>query len=202
MNAAKRRYRMTERARAADATRRKIIDAAAALFLEDDPDRITLDAIAARAGVTLQTVLRKFGSKDGVFAAAAELKSAEVVRAREIDRPGDHAAALRVLIDSYEQIGELSWRLLRFEATMGALHQILVTARSLHRGWIERHFADLLPRRGAARDRRIDALFTVTDFYVWKLHRVDLGRSRAETEAAMLLLIDSLARRFAGKKDA
>ncbi len=202
MNMPKRPYRMTARAKAAEQTRRDIIDAAARLFMEDDPDRITLEAIAARAGVTLQTVLRKFGSKDGVFAAAAEHKNAEVARSREPDRPGDRPSAVRALIASYEQLGDLNWRLLRFEGPIGALHHILVTARALHRDWIARTFAELLPRRGAGRERRIDALFTVTDFYVWKLHRLDLGRTRAETETAMLLLVDALAHRFAGEKDA
>jgi AcrR family transcriptional regulator len=202
MNIEKRRYRMVARADAARRTGRAIIDAAAALFWERDPDEITLEAIAARAGVTLQTVLRRFGSKDAVFAAAAEVKSAEIARSREPDDPGDRAGAMRALFASYEQMGEVNWRLLRFEHQDGALHQILVDARALHRDWVARTFAELLPRRGAERERRIDALFTATDFYVWKLSRRDLGRSRAETEANMLLLVDALVRGFGEEKTA
>ena len=197
MNIKRRRYRMGARAEAAERTRRAIVDATAALFWERDPDEITLEEIAARAGVTLQTVLRRFGTKDAVFAAAAEVKSAEVARSREPERPGDRAGALRALFASYEKLGVVNWRLLRFEDQNPVLHRILVDARALHRAWIERTFAELLPRSGAERERRIAALFTVTDFYVWKLHRADLGRSRAETEAQILLLIDAVARRFA-----
>ena len=202
MNIEKRRYRMVARADAAKRTGRAIIDAAAELFWERDPDEITLDAIAARAGVTLQTILRRFGTKDAVFAAAAEVKSAEVARSREPERPGDRAAAMRALFASYEQMGAVNWRLLRFEHQGGALHQILVDARASHRDWVARTFAEVLPRRGAERERRIDALFTATDFYVWKLSRQDLGRSRADTEANMLLLVDALVRRFGEEKDA
>ena len=192
---------MGARADAAKRTGRAIIDAAAELFWERDPDEITLEAIAARAGVTLQTILRRFGNKDAVFAAAAEVKSAEIARSREPERPGDRAAAMRALFASYEQMGTVNWRLLRFEHQGGALHQILVDARASHRDWVSRTFAEVLPRRGAERERRIDALFTATDFYVWKLSRLDLGRSRAETEANMLMLVDALVHRFGEEKD-
>lgn len=187
---------MGARAEAAERTRRAIIEATAALFWERDPDEITLEEIAARAGVTLQTVLRRFGSKDALFAAAAEVKSAEVARSREPERPGDRAGALRALFASYERMTEVNWRLLRFERQNAVLHRILVNARAMHRDWIARTFAELLPRSGVERGRRIDALFTVTDFYVWKLHRADLGRSRGETEAQILLLVDAVVRSF------
>lgn len=196
MNLKRRRYRMGARADAAERTRRSIIEATAALFWERDPDQITLDEIAARAGVTLQTVLRRFGSKDAVFAAAAEEKSVEVARSREPERAGDRPAAMRALFASYERISELNWRLLRFENQNAVLHRILVKARALHRDWIARTFAEVLPRSGAERERRIDALFTVTDFYVWRLNRTDLGRGRTETEAHILLLVDAVVRRF------
>ena len=187
---------MGARAQAAERTQRAILDAAAALFWERDPDQITLEEIAERAGVTLQTVLRRFGSKDAVFAASAEVKSAEVARSREPERAGDRAGALRALFASYERIGEVNWRLLRFEGQHPVLRGILVEARARHRDWIARTFAELLPRSGAERERRIDALFTVTDFYVWKLYRTDLGHGRAATEAHILALLDAVIRRF------
>lgn len=202
MNTGKRGYRMVARANAAERTHRAIIDATAALFWERDPDQITLETIAARAGVTLQTVLRRFGSKDAVFAAAAEVKSAEVARSREPDRPGDRAAALRALFASYEEMGELNWRLLRFEGQSDAVHRILVGARAGHRDWVARTFADILPGRGARRERRLDALFTATDFYVWWLLRHDLGRSRAQTEANMLVVVDAVVGRIREENDA
>jgi len=187
---------MGARAEAAERTQRAIVDATAALFWERDPDEITLEEIAARAGVTLQTVLRRFGSKDGVFAAAADAKSVEVARSREPERAGDRTGALRALFASYEQIGAVNWRLLRFENQNPVFHRILAKARAMHRDWIARTFAELLPRGGAERERRVDALFTVTDFYVWKLYRTDLGHGRRETEAHIQSLIDAVIRRF------
>ena len=197
MNApAKRSYRMGARAAAAERTRLAIIDAVVELFMERDPDAISLEAIAERAQVTLQTVLRKFGSKDGLFEAAAQVRRAAVLQSRQPERPGDPRAAIRALVASYETLGDLNWRMLRFEAQIPALRPVLDGARALHRGWIESSFADLLSARGALRERRVDALFTATDFYVWKLHRRDLGRSRAQVEATMLGLVEALALRF------
>lgn len=192
-----RAYRMVARAESAERTRTRIIDAATALFMIRDLPEVTLEAVAERAGVTLQTVLRRFGSKDRLFAAAAAQKTAEVLRQRAPERPGDARSAVRALVASYEDMGDRNWRLLRYESQHPAIHDVLAGARRMHRTWIEQAFAHLLPRRGAARARRIDLFFTATDFYVWKLHRLDLGRGRAETETLMLRLVDALARRFA-----
>ena len=193
MKSVKRPYQMSFRARSAEATRARILESATSLFLAREPDAVTLAAIAGGAGVTLQTVLRKFGSKDELFAAAARERARQVSAGREPAAPGPRAA-VRALVASYEQLGQLNWRLLRYEGQQPVLGRILRSARRLHRDWVERSFADVLPRRGAARERRVDALFTVLDFYVWKLHRRDLGRSRAQTEAVMLGLVAAINR--------
>ena len=54
----KRAYRMGARAEAAEETRRRIEGATVALFLERYLDQITLEDIAERAEVSVQTVLR------------------------------------------------------------------------------------------------------------------------------------------------
>ena len=43
-----------------------------------------------------------------------------------------------------------------------------------------------------ARERLVSALFTVLDFYVWKLNRRDLGKSREATEALMVSLVEAV----------
>src|SRR6187200_2457439 len=67
-----RKYTMGARAQAVDATRRRIVDALIALAGERPFAEVTLDTIAARAGVSVQTVLRQFGSRDGLFAEAMD----------------------------------------------------------------------------------------------------------------------------------
>ena len=59
----RRRYTSAAREAQAAATRRSILDAAHALFVADGYAATTLQSIAARAGVAVQTVFAVFGSK-------------------------------------------------------------------------------------------------------------------------------------------
>lgn len=73
---------MDERAprpRDAAATRKQLLDAAAALFAERGFDRTTVRDIADRAGVNQALLFRYFGSKDGLFAEALAQGSLEDV---------------------------------------------------------------------------------------------------------------------------
>ena len=71
-NMTKRPYTMRARAESAQATHRRILDAARALFLDHWYDQVTLEQVAEEAGVSKQTVLRRFGSKEGLFAAVVD----------------------------------------------------------------------------------------------------------------------------------
>src|SRR5438128_288264 len=58
--------------RRGDATRTRILDAARRRFGSDGFERATIRAIAADAGVDPKLVMRYFGNKEGLFAAAAD----------------------------------------------------------------------------------------------------------------------------------
>ncbi|SCL16087.1 transcriptional regulator, TetR family [Micromonospora rhizosphaerae] len=60
------------RARRSDATRAAILRAARERFAADGYDRSTIRAIAAEARIDPSMVMRYYGSKEGLFAAAAE----------------------------------------------------------------------------------------------------------------------------------
>lgn len=60
------------RARRSDATRAAILRAARERFAADGYDRATIRAIAAEARIDPSMVMRYYGSKEGLFAAAAE----------------------------------------------------------------------------------------------------------------------------------
>jgi AcrR family transcriptional regulator len=59
----KRAYRSTVREESAGQTRRRIVDAAAALFVDRGYAGTTIDAVAERAGVSRRTVFSSAGSK-------------------------------------------------------------------------------------------------------------------------------------------
>ena len=60
------------RGRSSDATRAAILRAARDRFAADGYDRATIRAIAAQARIDPSMVMRYYGSKEGLFAAAAE----------------------------------------------------------------------------------------------------------------------------------
>jgi AcrR family transcriptional regulator len=189
----RRPYRMSARAEAALATGQRILDATEELFWARPIDRISLDEIATEARVSVQTVLRRYGSKDELIAAAAG-RAAERVRRQRNEAPiGDVAAAVSNLLDHYEAVGDRALRLLAEEDSSATMRDITAAGRSLHHDWVKRTFAPKLAgRRGAERTRRLAQLVAVTDVYTWKLLRRDAGLSRAQVERALRELIDGL----------
>jgi AcrR family transcriptional regulator len=184
---------MSARAAAVEARGHRILAAARALFVELPFEEVTLEAIAARAGVTLQTVLRRFGSKPRLVAAAAEKATAQVEAQRGQAPVGNHAAAVANLLEHYETWGEVALRLLAQEERFEEIATIAQRGRALHAAWVERVFApDLARCPESSRSIRRAQLVAICDVYVWKLLRRDLGLSRAEVERAVLGLVGAL----------
>jgi AcrR family transcriptional regulator len=189
----RRPYRMQARARAAAETGESILDAAAAVFWERPVKDIPLDEVARRAGVSAQTVIRRYGGKDGLFTAATKREDERIRRQRDQARVGDLAGAVRVLLDHYEEVGTGVLRLLAEEDNVPGLRGLTDRGRAHHRDWCARVFAPALAnRRGVERERRLAQLVAVTDVLVWKLLRRDRGLSRKQTELALRELLEPL----------
>src|SRR5690349_16526619 len=86
-------YVMTERARSTQATADRILDATIALFAELPYAQLTLRAVADRADVTVQTVIRRFGDKEGLTVAAAARSREHISAQRSAAPVGDLAGA-------------------------------------------------------------------------------------------------------------
>jgi AcrR family transcriptional regulator len=194
MNArARRGYRMTARAARTVATGERILAAAMELFLALPYEQVSLDQVAKQAGVTVQTVLRRFGSKEGLVGAAAKAGIKMVRGERDLAPIGNVAGAVRNLIEHYETWGPRILRLLAQEEQVPPLRGVAEAGRRLHRRWVERTFAPLLPPSRAERTRRLTQLVAVTDLYVWKILRRDQRLSRRATETALVELVELLA---------
>jgi AcrR family transcriptional regulator len=189
----RRPYRMVARAASAAATGERILDSAVELFWELPGEQVSLDEVARRAGVTVQTVIRRFGGREGLFAAAAE-REVERVRAQRDEAPvGDVAGAVRVLVDHYEAFGDRVLRLLAEEERVPRLRELAEQGRAYHRDWCARVFAFALDgRAGVERRRRLAQLVAVCDVYTWKLLRRDARLSRRQTELALVELLEPL----------
>jgi len=193
-----RSYTMTSRADAVASTKERIATAALELLMDRRFDDVTLTDIAAAAGVSHQTVLNHFESKEGVAFAAADLVVASTNEARSGVAPGDTVGAMRRLVADYEQIGDANTRWAMDVEHLGSLAPLIEQARHSHRAWLEAAFEPYLPADGKARRRVVNALHAATDVYTWKLLRRDLGITRAETERTMVHLVDGALGRLDG----
>jgi AcrR family transcriptional regulator len=185
-----RQYRMGARAEATAATGERIIAAATELFLTRQYEEVALGDVARLAGVTVQTLIRRFGSKEGLVAAAAEVGSGKVREQRNEAPIGDVAGAVRNLFEHYEQWGDRVLLMLSQEGRVEPLRRITDAGRALHREWVERTFSPWLRDRGKRSQQRLAQLVAVTDVYVWKLFRRDQGLSREAAERALRDLVD------------
>lgn len=188
-----RTYTMTARAQGVQQTRERILDACVALHGERPVTDIGLDDIAGRAGVSVQTVLRHFGSRAGLEEASFEWAQQAVTEERRTP-VGDAAAAVRVIVDHYEQRGDQVLLMLGQEATQELMARITERGRGLHRAWVEEVFAPFLAAvdGDADRDELTDLLVVATDVYAWKLLRRDRGLGRERTEQRIRHLVDAL----------
>ncbi|KRE91976.1 MULTISPECIES: TetR/AcrR family transcriptional regulator [unclassified Arthrobacter] len=194
-----RAYDSRNRAASAAATGRRILQATLDLFMEGPLADVTLNAVAERAGVTVQTVIRRFGDRMGLIHATAEFASTEVAAQRGAAPPGDVPAAVNNLLDHYETTGALALKLLAEEETSPVLAEITEGGRRIHRQWCERVFApfladDYLPDR-AERKRRLAQFVALCDVYTWKLLRLDAGLSRDQVAHCLLEMLEPFTRR-------
>ena len=189
----RRPYRMTARAELVALTGERILDAAVSAFWERPGEPITLDEVAQRAGVTVQTVIRRFGGRDGLFAAATERELARVRAERDPSSVRDTGEAVAQLVRHYEAMGDGVLGLLAEELRVPALRDVAEAGRRFHRSWCSAVFAGALTGlTGAPRDRRLAQLVAVCDVYTWKLLRRDSGLSSSETELAIQELLEPL----------
>ncbi|HYH81203.1 MAG TPA: helix-turn-helix domain-containing protein [Longimicrobium sp.] len=186
-------YRMAARAEAAAQTGRDILAATAALWRERPMDEITLAAIAEHAGVSVRTVIRRFGSREGIIAACIEADAAGIVAERGQAPVDDVEGALAVLLEHYERDGDAVLRTLALEATVAEAKAIATAGRAAHRAWCARVFAPHLPSpTDDAYASRLDAFVAATDIHAWKLLRRDLGRSADDAAQVIRALVDGL----------
>lgn len=178
---------MTARAEAAERTRSQILVAATELAGERFLDEISLEDVAARAGVAVRTVIRRFGNRATLVEAAVDAANAQVSSRRDETPPGDATGAVDALFDDYERWGDPLLMVLAQEHRHPELEPLLDDGREMHRRWVRRVFS---PRD----ELQTAQLVAVTDVYVWKLLRRDIKLSRARAALAMQGMIERLVK--------
>jgi AcrR family transcriptional regulator len=183
---------MRARAEAVEATRERIARAAMQRFLAEPYDDVTIASVARDAGVSHQTLLNHFESKDGLFAAAAERFSADLAASREGRATSDPESVVALLMEQLERSGDGNVRLALLQERIEAIRAGLEQGRANHQGWLAEVFEDRLPSDPAERRRTLAALHAATDVYTWKLLRRDLGHGRRATQRIMTDMVRAI----------
>jgi AcrR family transcriptional regulator len=192
---AKRTYTMGARAQAVQDTRTRIREALFELGLTQVFSNISLEDVAQEAGVSVQTVLRHFGSRATLIESNIDYAIDRVTHER-IAPEGDVDAALMILIDHYELRGDTVMLTLGQEATDEQVRRLTDSGRRMHRDWVRSTFPS-----AAGHDDLVDLLVVATDVYTWKLLRRDRGHSRATTEKQMKALVAAVLRSAADNEE-
>ncbi|HTR72847.1 MAG TPA: TetR/AcrR family transcriptional regulator [Solirubrobacteraceae bacterium] len=186
-------YRQVARERAQRHTREALLNAVEEKLAGGGWAKTSLESLAANAGVTKQTALRHFGSKEGLLEAAVA-RASEIVRRERAQAPTeDIPGAVQNLMNHYERWGKIVLRVLAEEHRGALVRKFTDRGRQVHHEWVERTFEPELAALDArARRLREAQLVAVCDVYVWKLLRDDMGLGVADTEIALTEIVEGI----------
>jgi AcrR family transcriptional regulator len=190
---ANRPYRMRARADSVAATRERILAAAESASAELQYEEITFAVLAERAGVSVQTIIRHFGSRDDLFVALVQRLAMQMAGDRDVEPSQTPKQIAGILTDHYERFGDrILWGLGQ-EDRHPQFRMLAELGRIYHAEWCRQAFAPALGKvRGKQRERRLCQLIAVTDIYVWKVLRRDRELSVPQVKLAVQELIEPL----------
>ncbi|HTN24023.1 MAG TPA: TetR/AcrR family transcriptional regulator [Solirubrobacteraceae bacterium] len=180
---------MQARADAVEATRARLMQAGLDAFEAQPYDAVTIAAVARAAGVSHQTLLNHFGSKEGLYLALVDSVGDRIAELRATAMAGDDASIVGALMDQYEAFGDGNARAATLNERIPAVAAMLERARGYHQEWLAEMFADRLPAAEPARREALAALHAATDVFTWRLLRRDLGLSREATTDVITRLL-------------
>lgn len=185
-------YTQVARAESEARTREALLDAAEVAFFESDWNRESLVSIAERAGVTKQTLLRHFESKDGLLREAYLRAYSRVEQQRLLAPQDDIAGAVSNLLDHYYELGDRARKIGTIDESALGL-DVGARARQLHYDWIDHAFGGYLSRIAAPRRAPIRrALIVICDVQSWSILALDMDLPRAEVQKTLEQSISQL----------
>jgi AcrR family transcriptional regulator len=185
-------YTKVARAEAEERTRTALLDAADEAFLSGPWEKASLEAIAGAAGVAKQTLLRHFGSKDGLLEKALLRAFAEVEEQRFGGPTDTIADAVENLLDHYETRGGRAMQSSNLSVE-GPLADVGRRAREFHYDWVDHAFGKwLAAAKPEERGRLRAALIAVCDVQSWWILSHDLGLPRREVRETLVLTMTRL----------
>jgi AcrR family transcriptional regulator len=187
-------YRQTARAQAAEERTERILQAALDLYAEASLDQLPLAAVAERAGVGLQTLIRRVGTKDGLVAAVNAWIGPQVAAVLGPPPAGDAdetcAGVATATGRVYERWGAVIGRSLLEEQSSVDRRAAAEAGRDAHRQWVAAAFAGELAALPPARRRIVRAqLVGLSGVELWLVltRSESLAPAEARTVVADLL---------------
>lgn len=186
-------YKQVARAQAQERTREALLDAALDELSAGDWQKTPLEKLAGRAGVTKQTLLRHFGSKERLFVQALMRGASEVLDQRWSAPTEDIEGAVENLLDHYAAWGERSLRIGGWHDRGSLPATLSQAARQVHYEWVDFAFERWLERLDEPeRSMRRATLIALCDVHTWRLLSHDLGLGREEMKATLTDAIEQL----------
>lgn len=195
MKRATRQYQMTTRAlSAADTTHRILVSTAEEFWNSPTPD-LRLQKIASKAEVTVQTILRQFGTKENLLLQATQFERDRIQAMRNPKDVHSVDSAVHQLVTHYEAMGNRVLRMLAEEIHLPALSEIVGIGKKQHQMWCRVVFAKTLASLPSARRKiRLAQLVAICDVYTWKVLRRDCALSSKSTELALIEMLKPLVK--------
>jgi AcrR family transcriptional regulator len=187
----RRPYKKVAREQSQQRTREALLEAAIEEFYSDRWSTTSLETLATRAGVTKQTLLRHFGSKEGLLIQALVRGAAQVLDERWSTPVGDVDGALENLLQHYEVWGRRARQIGAWQDAPSVLAKLSRAGRQMHYQWVEFAFGPQLEGLDeAAFSRRRAELIVICDVQTWWILAHDLELPRAEVKATLAGMID------------
>jgi AcrR family transcriptional regulator len=187
-------YQMSARAEQAAATADRVLDAVLVEYAAAPFDLMRLDEVAGRAGVTVQTVLRRFGSKAGLVVALARRELGRIAALRAAGLGAPAPVLLRALVEHYETYGDLIAKMYGDADRVEGLAEVARAGRSHHVAWCVEAFAGVLgDAEGELRTRRSAQVVALCDASTWRILRREQGLSPDQVEVALTELLSVVA---------
>lgn len=182
---------MTTRAAAAERTGERILDAMLERYAELPYDRVRLEDVARDAGVTVQTVIRRFGTKHGLLAAAIEREASRLVADRAAAMGLGAQATISALVRFYEHHGALILKMYAEAHQAPGVPELAARSRAYHVTWCREVFSEALGNTSDAptRKRRLAQVVAICDATTWRILRFDGHLSPEQTEQALLEML-------------
>ena len=187
---------MVRRLEQAEATAGRLLDAAWERFSTLPYESVRLADVAADAGVTVQTLHLRFGTKEELFTKAFVRWMVAQGDARRDARVGDIDDIVRVLYDNYDAEGEVGLRMIAQEDRIPTVREFLDGGRRWQRDWVARVFEPQLTAASPrARADLHDALIVACDILTWRLLRIEMRHSPASARRIARSMLRAMGER-------